>query len=897
MLRKAFFTDRKYYRHMVRRVELHFPYDENLVEDLQKSVPMAKFFKSGEERFWLAPLSIKTMWFLKQNNFRIQRGILKWYKQTWHSPEATKKIKGLRFPKELKNFQREGIRFLEAKNGRALIADEMGLGKTPQAIIWAKNHMPEAFPVLVVCPSNAKYHWVDEVSKWMGKQGRAFPLEGITPDRTQLPEKDDSAGVFAVINFDILYRWQKMLAKHGFKTLIVDECFPAGTKIATPKGSRNIEELKEGDEVYNATGTGKIRKRGCRVSKTLIDLHLSDGRKITTTPNHPFFTIDGWTAAQQTLRKKLFTSSLTLNILSKNKRSMNRNKEEEYEKNKKELRMVRKINDNYPSQKKILRNILLSEVEEQTTERKTKFIFKTKKRKNQQGSEKSTSVKSTMGATNIRENEKKQSHTKSRNNEESQKPLARIWPSSFQTTTKRWQWSAVAATAKSLMDRIRSKMESRISNSHKKAKNFWISYLLQSRYCTSRTKGMDRNRRMDAQKTRNPEKGQEKGKSFENPRVERITLHKRTGNERPTRCIVYNLQVSGHPSYFAEGVLVHNCQYIKNKKAQRTKGVKAVANSAQHIIALSGTPAENAPKEFFQIVNLINSGVFVNFFEFAEDYLIVEEKQIGRSKKDVVRKYGGCLDPQKLNWILTRTVMLRRLKKNVLPELAEKQRVVVPLSLSERSEYWRAERDFITWAQQQHPEKGLSSDSEALALRKMSALRQILIREKYTQCKEWIEEFLTTGQKLVVFTNFRNTVDMLMRDFPKISVKVDGSVSGKARNEAKKRFHSDETCSLFVGNIQAANTALDLTAASNTVTLELAFVPSWHDQAEDRVHRITQKARGVTAWYLLARNTIDTEIMTILDGKRVLLKEVMDGEKATKGELLQELMVRLTQKS
>lgn len=71
-------------------------------------------------------------------------------------------------------------------------------------------------------------------------------------------------------------------------------CFPTGTMIDTPTGQRTIESLSVGDVVINACGTGIIKETHSTIAKTLVKIELSDGRKIDCTPDHPILTDRGW---------------------------------------------------------------------------------------------------------------------------------------------------------------------------------------------------------------------------------------------------------------------------------------------------------------------------------------------------------------------------------------------------------------------------------------------------------------------------------------------------------------------------------------------------------------------------------------------------------------------------
>jgi SNF2 family DNA or RNA helicase len=131
-----------------------------------------------------------------------------------------------------------------------------------------------------------------------------------------------------------------------------------------------------------------------------------------------------------------------------------------------------------------------------------------------------------------------------------------------------------------------------------------------------------------------------------------------------------------------------------------------------------------------------------------------------------------------------------------------------------------------------------------------------------------------------------------MNEFTGMAVKCDGRDNLVARDQVVQDFQNKPAIRLFVGNIRAAGTGITLTAASNTVFLELDWSPGIHDQAEDRVHRIGQK-ESVMAWYLLADGTLETKIAAMLDRKRNVVNKVLDGIDASSKELLTELLQEL----
>ena len=85
--------------------------------------------------------------------------------------------------------------------------------------------------------------------------------------------------------------------KQKHMRLVGDECFPAGTMVATPTGKRPIETIKAGDYILNCLGFSKVVRSGNRIATDLVKITAKDGREIICTQEHPIFTNEGWKKA------------------------------------------------------------------------------------------------------------------------------------------------------------------------------------------------------------------------------------------------------------------------------------------------------------------------------------------------------------------------------------------------------------------------------------------------------------------------------------------------------------------------------------------------------------------------------------------------------------------------
>jgi SWI/SNF-related matrix-associated actin-dependent regulator 1 of chromatin subfamily A len=321
---------------------------------------------------------------------------------------------------------------------------------------------------------------------------------------------------------------------------------------------------------------------------------------------------------------------------------------------------------------------------------------------------------------------------------------------------------------------------------------------------------------------------------------------------------------------------------VKNSTSKRTKAVKKIAKGIPHILGLSGTPIVNRPVEMYNALTLIDSTVIPSYKEYTRRYCGAKYNGFGWD-------YSGATNTVELNKRLTDTIMLRRKKVDVLKDLPDKLKAFVPIEIDNREEYEIAEEDFIQFLENTKGKEIAVKASGAAALAEIEGLKQLSLHGKLGSCIEWIEEFLQTDQKLVVFAIHKYAIDALMNKFKSVAVKVDGTVSMVERNTSVEEFQNNPKVRLFIGNIQAAGVGLTLTTASNVAFIEFPWTPSALMQAEDRCHRIGQKD-SVTIHYLMAVDTIEEKIANLLDRKREVLDAVLDGEQSDEKSLLSELM-------
>lgn len=333
--------------------------------------------------------------------------------------------------------------------------------------------------------------------------------------------------------------------------------------------------------------------------------------------------------------------------------------------------------------------------------------------------------------------------------------------------------------------------------------------------------------------------------------------------------------------YDAQVLIADEAHYFKNNRSKRTKAIKQLARFIPHFIPLSGTLAKSRPIELYNPWQLVDPVSCPKYPYFIQRYCNAHFNGFamdisGSSHLDELHERLG-------------TVMIRRLKKDVLKELPPKIYSYVPIDINNTEDYTHAEQDFISFVRKFKGDTAALRASRAEAFAKTETLKQLAVRGKINNAIDWIKEFLESEQKLVVFATHTATIDSLMSEFSDVAVKIDGSTLPILRQQAEDRFQTDPAVRLFVGNMQAAGVAITLTAASNVAILELPWTPGDLDQATDRCHRITQRD-SVTVHVLLANNTIEERIAQLLDQKRIVLNKILNGELTEDSDLLFTLM-------
>jgi SWI/SNF-related matrix-associated actin-dependent regulator 1 of chromatin subfamily A len=276
------------------------------------------------------------------------------------------------------------------------------------------------------------------------------------------------------------------------------------------------------------------------------------------------------------------------------------------------------------------------------------------------------------------------------------------------------------------------------------------------------------------------------------------------------------------------------------------------------VIFLTGTPVMSRPIEAFSLLNYLDKGRFNNFYHFVE-------------------RYGGWRgEPAKNLRDLherTKDLVIRRRKSEVLTELPDKQRndLYVDLTKEERKQYTQLLREVLgMWRQAGRP-----------SVATMPKLQSFLIEKKLPRVMEIIDEYLDNDRSILIFSCYLKPLKQIVEKYGDAAALLTGEMNKNLRQDSINRL-TDGTAKVGCFSIRAAGMGIDgLQHKIDTVIfLDMDWVPANHEQAEDRTHRIGQKAQ-VQIYYMICDDTIDTYMRDLLREKQEVADQIVDGEVIT----------------
>jgi SWI/SNF-related matrix-associated actin-dependent regulator 1 of chromatin subfamily A len=362
-------------------------------------------------------------------------------------------------------------------------------------------------------------------------------------------------------------------------------------------------------------------------------------------------------------------------------------------------------------------------------------------------------------------------------------------------------------------------------------------------------------------------------------------------------------------------IILDESHYIKEANTKRSKMAKLLCDQpcVQSVLALTGTPVLNRPKELWHQVYCINPRIWPSYYPFAMQFCDPQRVDTSWNKETKNRNqawdFNGASNLDVLDETLREKLMIRRRKTDVMDELPALETVTVPFEvnltgyrkarkevhqrLEEKRDELREQREHINRLDEGARDEAIAGRAEVNSTKKLygylineiTKLKKEAAMAKLDLAIDWVADF-AESERLVVFTHHHDLTDALYLGLVGKGINVpqplDGRVGQRRRHQTVDEFSQGHYQVLICG-LKAMGMGVDglQHGASHLAFLEFGWSPSDHAQAAARLHRQGQE-NAVTAYYLLAADTLDEKIADLLDCKSTVTSAVL-GEMDTAG--------------
>ncbi|CEI81878.1 RNA polymerase-associated protein RapA [Oceanobacillus oncorhynchi] len=302
-------------------------------------------------------------------------------------------------------------------------------------------------------------------------------------------------------------------------------------------------------------------------------------------------------------------------------------------------------------------------------------------------------------------------------------------------------------------------------------------------------------------------------------------------------------------SHHFDALVVDEAHYVKNPNTKRSQNVYHLADEAEYVLFMSGTPLENTVEEMMQLVSVLQPGI-------ADD---LSEEMLLRNPQ----AFREAIAP----------VYLRRNRKDVLHELPDLEIIPewVPFGEEEKKFYQQAVKEEQVMAMRRAGWQG-GSQSKSPKLEKLL---------------EICENAKENGHKVLVFSYFKDVIQTISSNLENEAHRViTGDVSNHKRQEIIDAFTADEAGSVLVSQITAGGVGVNIQAANVVVLCEPQWKPTMEEQAISRAYRMGQ-SRNVVVYRLLTEESIDVTMLDVL-GEKANLFNLFVKESDTASRILDE---------
>lgn len=323
------------------------------------------------------------------------------------------------------------------------------------------------------------------------------------------------------------------------------------------------------------------------------------------------------------------------------------------------------------------------------------------------------------------------------------------------------------------------------------------------------------------------------------------------------------------------GIIIDESTKLKNPKAKLTRDFFELSALFKIRTIMTGTPVANRPYDMWAQIYFLDQGksLGTDFDEFKESTDLSNDLSNNNDKREAFEKSVASIFEK------VSSFSVRETKNSCGIELPQKEYVTeyVEFTPCQEGMYKTVIEDMLL---EINKDGETIIDDESAALKRLLRLTQIasnprLLDDSYNEvsakeCKldELIKRIISKGEKCIVWSNYIDNVEYFAKKyFEFMPGRIHGSLSIAERNDSVDRFKNDDKCKVLFATPQAAKEGLTLTVANHVIFYDRGFNLDDYLQAQDRIHRISQKKKCFI-YNILVSESIDVWIDKLLVAKQ-----------------------------
>lgn len=334
-------------------------------------------------------------------------------------------------------------------------------------------------------------------------------------------------------------------------------------------------------------------------------------------------------------------------------------------------------------------------------------------------------------------------------------------------------------------------------------------------------------------------------------------------------------------------VIIDESHSVANIETLQSRFTRGIANKKEIVIELTGTLMVNKIKDIaHQLMVIDRLKDIVSHIPMPTDEQGRPTDFTGYSR--FLNRYcnggEGESNVRELRSRLFKICYFRRQKEEVMKDLPGNIRNVIYCDISNREEYDKYKSDFTAYLKElkasNNPQKERLLMGQMLV--RLGNLRRIAARGKISAAKEYADQVLKEGNKIVIFAHHQDIIEGLREIYPKAEVVIGAIPDVAARERAIVNFQNNPNSKIIIVSNEVGGESITLTKAYHMLIVENPLTNAKLDQMIARTDRIGQ-VQKVMAAILLGRKTIDDYVyFDIVLKKRDLFRIVSGDEKGSK---------------